>query len=119
MKKLLIGLTLLTSMSTFASEIIGDLQYECSRVDQTQNTDIKTLSIYNASTFFNKQKAIVGDYGSLMETTYKRITDGVVLNYDSGYGNENENELTISFSDQFSSKLVVGSRTVEMDCVSK
>ena len=117
MKKLLIGLTLLTSMTTFSSEIIGDLQYECSRVEQSQNTDIKTLSIYSASTFFNKQRAIVSDYGSLIETSYKRIEGGIALDYYSGY--EKENELTISFSSQSSSKLVVGSRTVQMDCIAK
>lgn len=117
MKTLLITLTLLSSVPSFASQIIGDLQYECSRVDQSKNTDIKMLSVYNASTFFNKKKAIIGDYGSLIKTTYKRIEDGVVLSYDAGY--EKDNELTISFSDNFSSKLVVGSRTVQMDCASK
>ena len=116
MKKTLMIVTLLSSYSTFSSEIIADLQYVCSRVDQTQNSDIKPLSIYNASIFFNKQKVIVSDYGSLIETSYKRIKKGIVLEYYSGY--VNDNKLTISFSGEFPSSLTVGARNIEMDCVS-
>lgn len=119
MKKIIAGLILISSVSSFAGGVIADLQYECVRAVMSYNEDINPIHVYNASTFLNKKKVILADQGSLIEGTYKKINGGIVIRYDGGY--ENENELTILFGDNYKtpSKLVLGERSVRMICKEK
>ncbi|MDD0852126.1 hypothetical protein HBN50_03415 [Halobacteriovorax sp. GB3] len=118
MKKIMAACILMMSVSSFSSDIIGDLQYKCIRSVMSYNHDIKPILIFNASTYFDKKKVIIVDAGSLIETSYKKIEGGMVITYDAGY--ENENELTVLFGDNYKtpSQLVLGDRTVRMNCSS-